>query len=517
MNLIRRLLAFIYRRPIQHLLSVLATLVVGALLIVTIRFTLFDLQWLTFLGGILFAAILSLASQASKSEWLIARRTRQLERIKEQLDQEKTRGRVTEETLRAMETRALLVHDMLPLPILYIDRDLRIRQHNRPFLKLTDWPADRIDGQLLRDVSPREYASLLPRFHETLAGNLVSYSMPWLASDGTPANYLVKQVPYAPEGKPVQGFYILMLPEHGAPGPAAASAPPVSSAPYAAITDDSGETLYLHSLSDQLKGSEDPAEKLVRALQNNEFLLYTQKILPLKPLPFDHGCYEILLRLQEEEDNLLPPGGFLPLAESYGMMEELDRWVVRTLIVRTRERQRRSAQWHAPLHWVNLSSSAVRSAEFARSVQRQIEKAEFDGRLLCFEIAEPDVIGHLRGVERLIETLKPLGCRFAVDAFGSVKPAFADLKRLAFDFVKIDGVIVQNMLRNPAELARARAINTACQQIGVRTAAEFVEDDATLETLRSIGIDYAQGFGIARPQPLFGPVDAAPAAAAASA
>jgi EAL domain-containing protein (putative c-di-GMP-specific phosphodiesterase class I)/PAS domain-containing protein len=502
MNLIRRLLAFIYRRPIQHLLSVLATLVVGALLIVTIRFTLFDLQWLTFLGGILFAAILSLASQASKSEWLIARRTRQLERIKEQLDQEKTRGRVTEETLRAMETRALLVHDMLPLPILYIDRDLRIRQHNRPFLKLTDWPADRIDGQLLRDVSPREYASLLPRFHETLAGNLVSYSMPWLASDGTPANYLVKQVPYAPEGKPVQGFYILMLPEHGAPGPAAASAPPVSSAPYAAITDDSGETLYLHSLSDQLKGSEDPAEKLVRALQNNEFLLYTQKILPLKPLPFDHGCYEILLRLQEEEDNLLPPGGFIPIAERYGLTEEIDRWVVRRLITWCGERQKTVPDWPIPLFCVNLSEASISNPEFARFVRLELQRSEFPAKQLCFEIGELETISSHDNVARFIAALKPAGCRFTADGFGSVKLSFSNLSGLAVNFIKIDGVIIQNMFKTPADLKKLQAILGVCQKLGVQTIAEFVEDDTTLKKLRELGVDYAQGFGIAKPLPV---------------
>ncbi|MCW5576767.1 MAG: PAS domain-containing protein, partial [Burkholderiales bacterium] len=157
MKLLRRLMAFIYRRPVQLVLSVLATLVLGGLLVATIQFTLFDPHWLTFLGGILFAAILSLASQASKSEWIISRRTRQLERTKEQLEQERKRARAAEEALQAADARARMIHDLLPTPLLRIDRDLRIRQHNRAFLKLTDWPADRIDGQLLRDIAPREY------------------------------------------------------------------------------------------------------------------------------------------------------------------------------------------------------------------------------------------------------------------------------------------------------------------------------------------------------------------------
>lgn len=511
MNLLRRLLAFIYRRPVQHLLTVLVTLGVGALLIVTIHFTLFDLQWLTFLGGILFAAILSLASQASKSEWLIARRTRQLERMKEQVEQEKTRGRVAEESLHALEARALLVHDMLPLPILYIDRDLRIRQHNRSFLKLTDWPADRIDGQLLRDVSPREYALLLPRFHETLAGNLVSYSMSWSASDGTLINYLVKQVPYAPDSKPVQGFYILMLPEHGmtpesAAAPAAASSAAnnisVGSTPYAAITGDSGETMYLHSLSDQLTGSDDPGEKLVQAMQNNEFLLYTQKILPLKTLPFDHGCYEILLRLQEEEDNLLPPGGFIPIAERYGLTEEIDRWVVRRLVNWCSERQKTVPGWPIPLFCINLSEASISNPEFARFVRLELQRAEFPAKQLCFEIGELETISSHDNVARFIAALKPAGCRFTADGFGSVKLSFSNLSGLAVNFIKIDGVIIQNMFKTPADLKKLQAILSVCQKLGVQTIAEFVEDDRTQKKLRELGVDYAQGFGIAKPVPV---------------
>ena len=254
-----------------------------------------------------------------------------------------------------------------------------------------------------------------------------------------------------------------------------------------------------------------------QGLREDRFLLLQQKIVPLKDGLPNPLCYEILLRLQEEEDNLLPPGGFLPLAESYGMMEEVDRWVVRTLIVRCRERQLREKGWRAPLYWVNLSSAALASPEFARSVQRQVQAEQFDGRLLCFEIGEPDLIARPREAQRLVQALKPLGCRFTVDAFGSVRPAFAELKDLAADFVKIDGVIVQNMLRNPAELGKARATNTACRQIGVRTAAEFVEQHDTLSALRKIGVDYAQGFGIAAPEPLFGaPLDLGQAAAAAA-
>jgi EAL domain-containing protein (putative c-di-GMP-specific phosphodiesterase class I) len=267
-----------------------------------------------------------------------------------------------------------------------------------------------------------------------------------------------------------------------------------------ASAGESGETLYLRSIADELLGWDDPREKLEHALRENQFLLFAQKILPLKTGLQDALCYEVLLRLREEEDNLLPPGGFIPLAERYGMMEALDRWVVSHLIERCMEAVR--AGRPVPLYCINLSEDTVRSAEFAGFVRNQLQKSGLNGRALCFEIGEPELMNRHANVQRLINTLKPLGCRFTVDAFGSVKVSFTHLKGLAIDFVKIDGVIIQNVLRDPSELAKTRAICTVCSKVGLHTIAEFVESKATLDKLREIGVDYVQGFGVSRPAPI---------------
>lgn len=263
----------------------------------------------------------------------------------------------------------------------------------------------------------------------------------------------------------------------------------------------------------EITGWDDPVATLEEALREGRFVLLEQAIVPLKLDLAQSHCSAILLRHHEEADNRLPPGGFLPLAKGYGTMEQLDRWVVRTVMARCHEHQRRVPGWRAPLHWIKLSDSALRSMDFARAVARQIESEGFDGRLLCFELAERDVVGHPRQAQRLAETLKRPGCRIAVNAFGSVQPAFAELKVLAADFVKLDGTAIQSMLRNPAELARLRDANTVCQQLGVHTVAEFVDDAAMLAALRKIGVDYAQGFGVARPERLSGSVVAGGVAA----
>jgi EAL domain-containing protein (putative c-di-GMP-specific phosphodiesterase class I) len=260
------------------------------------------------------------------------------------------------------------------------------------------------------------------------------------------------------------------------------------------------QTFYLRSFTEELMGWSDPRAKLEKALREDQFLLFAQKIHPLKPELRE--CYEILLRLREEEDNLLPPGGFIPVAESYGMMEDIDRWVVGNLIKWCEKKQQAELGWRMPLFSVNLSAAAFASKRFTAFARAELEKTRLGARWLSFELNDTDVIEHPELAAQFAAALKPLGCRFTIDAFGSVKVSFSHLRGLAVDFLKIDGSIILNILRDPAELAKVKAINAVCQKFGMRTIAEFVETRDTYDTLCEIGIDYVQGFGIARPVPI---------------
>lgn len=503
MSFLFKLSLFLSRRTVKTVLSLLLTLTLGLMVIATIYFTLFDLQWLAFLGGILFAAVLSMASQASKAEWLIMRRTRQVEKLREQLQREGARRKISEDAMLATEARMRMVNDLIPVPIMFVDRDLRIHDHNKAALDITRLPDVRIEGQLLRDVMSTSYMTMLPHCRETLTGTRVEYQIDWHNGE----KYTVKQVPHPPGDEKPIGFYLVMLPVHTAPGTVTLTEPQsgstaMNSDPLAAITSDSGETMYLHSIGDQLMAGDDPRSKLVRAIEHDEFILFAQKIKPLKPLPFDHGCYEILLRLKEEEDNLLPPGGFIPVAERYGLTEAIDRWVIRTVFSWSMRQKEINPQWDIPMYCVNLSESSVGDMEFARYVRTELQRSGFPASQLCFEIGELDTIAHHENVAHFIAALKPVGCRFTVDAFGSIKLSFAHLNGLAVDFVKIDGVLIQNIFKTPMMMTKLKAIVGVCEKLGMRTIAEFVEDDKTLEALKDIGIDYAQGFGIDRPGPI---------------
>jgi EAL domain-containing protein (putative c-di-GMP-specific phosphodiesterase class I) len=265
---------------------------------------------------------------------------------------------------------------------------------------------------------------------------------------------------------------------------------------------EGGQELYLRLMNEQLVGWDDPAAMLERALkEDTQFLLFAQKILGLKSGAPDPFCYEILLRLKQEEDNLLPPGGFFPVAESLGKMGEIDRWVVSHLLAWGAARAKANPSAPMPMMCVNLSTASIKDRGFAKFVREELHKTGYPPRALCFELGEPDVIALHKETQDFITAIKP-GCRVTLDAFGSVKVSFAHLTGLAIDFIKIDGVITQNIIREPSELAKARAISLACQKIGVRTIAEFVETKEMFEKLREIGVDYVQGFGIARPEPI---------------
>jgi len=491
------------KRHLRIIFNLALTLIVGLLLTATIYFTQFDPRWVAFLGGILFAAMLALASQVSKSEWLILRRSRQLERMRERLNTEEGRCRAATESARIAQARMRMVVDMLPDLVLYVDADGRCHYHNSALQSWTQRPADEIDGRSLAEIMGETAGTeLRARITPNLTGSAPRYDITLPRANGDSQRFSIVQLAYPAQGEPL-GLYVVLTPQQNAPADDAAPAADADAgaSPAMVVSQDGGEQMYLRSISEELMG-EDPRAKLVRALEQDEFLLLAQKILPLKSGLPEPECFEILLRLREEEDNLLPPGGFIPVAEHYGMMEDIDRWVITHLVDWCIQRKEEQPARRIPMFCVNLSEAALRNPDFAKFVAHQVNRRGFTPRALCLEIGEIDVLANHDAACRLVAMLKPLGCRFTLDAFGSARVSFTSLRNLPVDQLKIDGAIIQNILRAPSELAKTRAINTVCAKLGIRTIGEFVESRETLDKLRDIGLDYVQGFGIARPAPL---------------
>jgi len=235
------------------------------------------------------------------------------------------------------------------------------------------------------------------------------------------------------------------------------------------------------------------------ALGEDRFRLYCQPIIPVAG--GDEGAhYELLLRMEDEEGHLVPPGNFLPAAERYNLATKLDRWVVGTGFdwLSRHPGQLESLGVCA----INLSGQSLGDEEFLTFMVGQFEKVDIPPEKICFEITETAAIANLATATGFMVKLKELGCKFALDDFGSGLSSFAYLKNLPVDYLKIDGVFVKDIPDDPIDFAMVKSINEIGQLMGIKTIAEFVENDAILEKLRGLGVDYAQGYGIGKPRPL---------------
>jgi len=492
-------------RNLRAFLGVALTLLLGMMLIATIYFTLFDLQWIAFLSGVLFAAIAATATQASRSQWLVMRRTRQLQRVKGVLADEAARYGRTAEALKVAEARSQMISDALPVMIVYVDREERCRYHNRAFAQWRGRSREQIDGLTLREVLGDDICQELNSHGaEVFTAKETRYQARWPQPGGASGDFAVTLLAYPPGSAHSAGYYALItsMVDSAAPARQAASRPSASVGDVMTGSHENGDTSYLESVTENSSSGSDPRAQLVQALQEDHFVLFAQKVQPLSATAPYPRCFEVLLRLQEEEQHMLPPGGFFPVAERCNLMGEIDRWVVRNVIKWCLEMQRSDPAWYMPLYCVNIATASLCEPQFASDVRDELQRSKFPPANLCFEIAEPEVSSHHAAVQAFMGTLRPLGCRFTLDAFGSSKVSFAPLKGLTFDFVKIDGVIVQNILTDPANLAKIRAIASAAHKMGMHAIAEFVESDDTLAKLREAGVDYAQGFGIGRPGPI---------------
>jgi EAL domain-containing protein (putative c-di-GMP-specific phosphodiesterase class I) len=244
-------------------------------------------------------------------------------------------------------------------------------------------------------------------------------------------------------------------------------------------------------------------QRIQDVLEHNRFRLFFQPIAKLGRAADEkvlmHG--EVLIRMLDENNKIVGPGSFIPAAERYQLMPAIDRWVVsNTFRILTLDRKKVAA--HVSSCCINLSGQSLSDERFLDYLIDEIKSFGVSPEILVFEITETAVIANLCNASKLISTLRQMGCRFALDDFGVGLSSFGYLKNLAVDYLKLDGCFVKNMVDDKIDYAMVQAINQIGHTMNIKTIAEFVEDEATLEAVSKVGVDYAQGYIIARPMPI---------------
>ena len=237
--------------------------------------------------------------------------------------------------------------------------------------------------------------------------------------------------------------------------------------------------------------------KLQMALMNDQFVLYRQPICSLKDGHIEH--YEILLRLKESTDRMLSPRKFIPAAERYGLMKEIDRWVIEHTLSAYAHQYGNSSTARFS---INLSGNSLNDESLLRWILKLFKHLKVPPDRICFEITETAAIRNLNQAKQLINALRAEGCRFALDDFGSGLSSFAYIKYLPVDYLKIDGSFVADMGQDTTASAMVSAINEMGHVLGMQTVAEHVENTTTLEAMRDIRVDHVQGYAIGEPTPL---------------
>ncbi len=248
------------------------------------------------------------------------------------------------------------------------------------------------------------------------------------------------------------------------------------------------------------KGQEHWIQHFDKAIENDHLVLYAQPIVSLSQQSDKKASLEILVRMLDDNNNIIPPNAFLPAVERFDRAYKLDRWVIESVFkfISQHQRQIRSLSKIS----INLSGQSVAEDELLGFIQEKTRQYKVNPGNICFEVTETAAIANLTTAIDLIEQLKQDGFLFALDDFGSGLSSFAYLKTLPVDYLKIDGIFVKDIQTDKVNYAMVKAIHEMSAVLDKKTIAEYVENEAVVELLAEIGVDYGQGFHLGKPAPI---------------
>lgn len=479
-------------RAVRPFIPALVLIATVAVLIFIIYFAHLGSPLVTFLAGILVAAIIAETTRRSHAEWVVMRRTAQLANIKTKLERESQLRKMAEQTVAAGKPRLHLIDEVVPTMIAFVDREGHCQYHNRAFVDWLRLRPEQIDGRHMREVlGAKVYQETATAVRQSLDGHAQHYERTQTMPDGAVYKLSVDHLPQYGETGKVTGFYMLIN-DITEPGDVRMPTQHESSV---------DQELFVDSYSEQITAQHDAG--LIRtAIENGEFSLYCQLITPLAANSGGKGHYEILVRLNEEEGSMLPPGTFFPLAEKHGLMPHLDRWVVQHVTEWAAHQNPQAKGAGNSMYFINVSGATIADPGFPEFLQLTLLEYGVSGAALCFEISDSELSLGTAEVAEFSRQVRQYGCRVALSGFGRDRVLFDLIRGFQVEFLKLDGRVILDILRDSEKLAKVTAISRVAKKIGVQTIAEMVESEEIITKLREIGIDFAQGFGISRPRPL---------------
>lgn len=263
----------------------------------------------------------------------------------------------------------------------------------------------------------------------------------------------------------------------------------------------------IHCFSDddvelvQRRGEMQWVSRIQHALANERLVLFSQPIVATQEKNNTVPHCELLIRMLDDNGEIIPPGAFLPAAERYNLAASIDIWTV-THVLQRLEAAHKADEDIRGVYGINLSGQSLGDRRFYEKIIELINQTDIfnNGAIICFEITETAAITNLHSALHFINELRTFGCLFALDDFGSGLSSFAYLKQMPIDFLKIDGQFVKDCVTNSVNLEIVNSINGIGQVLGLKTVAEFVEDKKILVSLQHIGVDFVQGYELGRPE-----------------
>jgi len=450
--------------------------------------------WFSLVFAILIAMI-----QVAGSEKNIKNFSDQLQVSKERLGNEIKHRLWAEKTASESKIKSQFVDENMPVMLAYFNSDLRCRYHNRIFRRWFGLKPDQIDGRLLKEFSNEEFFSDIQNsIEEIRAGKTIHNERVLRSTKGFPYIFTEQYLPHLDSKGKTVGFYTLHTPRAQEKNrdfskkKLESSAKPEPEKPNKILTKDNTNL----PPSTQTSKSGITAARITQAIEGGEFNLYCQEITPIKSTITSVSHYEILIRMHEEENNLMPPGSFLPLVDQFKMMPKLDRWIISHI-----------AQWLSvhpksnSVFYVNVAKDTLSDRAFPGFIQDQLQKIKAPASNFCFEVEVSDAEANTADTLIFTQKIRELGCLVSLCSFSGNPESLNLLDKMKVDFLKIDGSLVCNILRDKEDLDKVKTINQLAHKTEIKTIAELVESDDIIVKLQEIGVDYAQGFGVAKPHP----------------